>query len=159
MPDRKKSDAKGLMGLTEKELQSYIEFMARNDLQEFELEEGGMRIVLRRPGSGGVIPVITAATAPVAAESRATPTTREDDPDLAKIVAPFAGTFYRSASPETPVFTDVGKKVNPDTTVCILEAMKTMNEIKAELTGTIQKICKENGSSVALGDVLFLVQK
>jgi acetyl-CoA carboxylase biotin carboxyl carrier protein len=77
---------------------------------------------------------------------------------LKDIVSPMVGTFYRSASPDSPTFVDVGKSVTEDTVVCIIEAMKVMNEIKAETTGVVAEVVAENGKPVQFGQVLFRVR-
>jgi acetyl-CoA carboxylase biotin carboxyl carrier protein len=77
---------------------------------------------------------------------------------LRDIVSPMVGTFYRAASPEAPPFVDVGKEVSEETVVCIIEAMKVMNEIKAETSGVIAEIVAENGKPVQFGQVLFRVR-
>ena len=77
---------------------------------------------------------------------------------LKDIVSPMVGTFYRAASPESPTFADVGKEVTEETVVCIIEAMKVMNEIKAEVKGVIAEVVAENGKPVQFGQVLFRVR-
>jgi acetyl-CoA carboxylase biotin carboxyl carrier protein len=77
---------------------------------------------------------------------------------MKEIVSPMVGTFYQSASPDSPPFVDVGKSVTEDTVVCIIEAMKVMNEIKAETSGVIAEVAVENGKPVQFGQVLFRVR-
>jgi acetyl-CoA carboxylase biotin carboxyl carrier protein len=81
----------------------------------------------------------------------------EDESRLAKIASPMVGTFYRSSSPEANAFVNVGSQVDEDTVVCIIEAMKVMNEIKAETRGTVKKILVENATPVEFGQVMFLI--
>lgn len=88
----------------------------------------------------------------------ATATAADDDANLRKIISPIVGTFYRSPSPEAEAFVKIGSQVSPDTTVCIVEAMKLMNEIPAETTGEIVKIYVENGQPVEYGQALFAVK-
>ena len=90
-------------------------------------------------------PVVAAAPAPAVSK-------------LAEIKSPMVGTFYRSPSPDAEPFIAVGKEVEPETVVCIIEAMKVMNEIKAETKGVIRKVCVENATSVEFGKPLFLVE-
>src|SRR5205085_733540 len=95
-------------------------------------------------------PSAPAAAAPAEAAAPSEPT-RE-------ITSPMVGTFYRAASPESPSFVDVGQEVNEDTVVCIIEAMKVMNEIKAEVKGVIAEVVAENGKPVQFGQALFKVR-
>lgn len=101
-----------------------------------------------------------AAHAPIAAPTAAAPTTLapEGAKDWQEIRSPMVGTFYAAASPESPAFAKVGSSVTADSVVCIIEAMKVMNEIKAEISGTIIEVVAENGKPVQFGDVLFKVK-
>jgi acetyl-CoA carboxylase biotin carboxyl carrier protein len=101
--------------------------------------------------------VMPAAFVPPAAAPADEPEPEETG-NLHRILAPMAAMFYRSPSPGAPPFVEAGDTVTPSTTLCVLEAMKAMNEIKAEVSGKIVKIGKQNGESVNSGDVLFLVQ-
>ncbi|MBN8615708.1 MAG: acetyl-CoA carboxylase biotin carboxyl carrier protein, partial [Deltaproteobacteria bacterium] len=87
------------------------------------------------------------------------PVPRVDDPNVVTITSPFVGTFYRSPSPEAGPFVDVGSDIRPGTVLCIVEAMKLMNEIESEIAGTIVEVVGENGKPVEYGDVLFRVRK
>jgi acetyl-CoA carboxylase biotin carboxyl carrier protein len=89
-----------------------------------------------------------AASAPAPAETPATPSGIE-------IKSPMVGTFYSSPSPDSPIFVSVGQEITPDTVICIIEAMKVMNEVKAEVAGTVTEICAENGKPVQFGQVMF----
>lgn len=153
-----------------KDIKKLVELAKENDLTEFELAEEGFRISIKRKLGNEVVvthaaptvvhastaPVPTAAPAaapaPVAAAPAAAPS------NLSEIKSPMVGTFYRAASPDAPAFCAVGTEVEPDTVVCIIEAMKVMNEIKAETKGVIRKICVENATSVEFGKPLFLVE-
>ncbi|MEI7863859.1 MAG: acetyl-CoA carboxylase biotin carboxyl carrier protein [Chthoniobacterales bacterium] len=130
-----------------KEIKALIDLMQKNGLTAFELEKDGFRISLAKEAayqSG----MAYAAPAPAAAPAAAAPSGKE-------IASPMVGTFYSAASPEAPAFITVGQKVTPDTVVCIIEAMKVMNEIKAEVAGTITEIAAENGQPVQFGQALF----
>ncbi|HJK96097.1 MAG TPA: acetyl-CoA carboxylase biotin carboxyl carrier protein, partial [Polyangiaceae bacterium LLY-WYZ-14_1] len=83
----------------------------------------------------------------------------EDDPNVVFVTSPFVGTFYRAPSPNDPAFVDVGDKIQPGQTLCIVEAMKLMNEIESDLAGTIVAILVDNGKPVEYGDQLFKVRK
>jgi acetyl-CoA carboxylase biotin carboxyl carrier protein len=147
-----------------KEIKAIIDLMKKNDLSVFEIEKEGFRLKLQRGASvqaaGGPAPAGAPSpkagpTAPEAAP--AAPRPIERDP-LKDIVSPMVGTFYRAASPDTPAFVDVGKAVTEDTVVCIIEAMKVMNEIKAEMSGVIAEVVAENGKPVQFGQALFRVR-
>jgi acetyl-CoA carboxylase biotin carboxyl carrier protein len=101
---------------------------------------------------GGAAPQAPAGASAAAAEEA------EKGAPLRDIVSPMVGTFYRAGSPESPPFADVGKSVNEESVVCIIEAMKVMNEIKAEMSGTIAEVVAENGKPVQFGQVLFRVR-
>jgi acetyl-CoA carboxylase biotin carboxyl carrier protein len=146
-----------------KEIKAIIDLMKKHDLSVFEIEKEGFRLKLEK-GS----PPQTAAAAPPAAagppkavpapeSTPAAPKAIESVP-LREILSPMVGTFYRSASPDVPPFVDVGKTVTEDTVVCIIEAMKVMNEIKAETSGIIAEVLAENSKPVQFGQVLFRVR-
>jgi acetyl-CoA carboxylase biotin carboxyl carrier protein len=147
-----------------KEIKAIIDLMKKNDLSVFEIEKEGFRLKLQRGPSGQA-----AAAAPLsmAVPPKAATTASEAVPALPKtiesvqlkeIVSPMVGTFYRAASPDAAPFVDVGKTVTEETVVCIIEAMKVMNEIKAETNGVIAEVVAENGKPVQFGQVLFKVR-
>lgn len=147
-----------------KEIKTIIDLMKKNDLSVFEIEKEGFRLKLQRGPSGQAaasallpmgIPPKAATTAHEGAP--ASPTPIESVP-LKEIVSPMVGTFYRAASPDASPFVDVGKTVTEETVVCIIEAMKVMNEIKAETSGVIAEVVAENGKPVQFGQVLFKVR-
>jgi acetyl-CoA carboxylase biotin carboxyl carrier protein len=144
-----------------KEIKTIIDLMKKNDLSVFEIEKEGFRLKLQRGPSAQVAPL------PVAGQSKTAATTAEAAPavpktiesvQLKEIVSPMVGTFYRAASPDAPAFVDVGRTVTEETVVCIIEAMKVMNEIKAETSGIIAEVVAENGKPVQFGQVLFKVR-
>jgi len=149
-----------------REIKKIVELMKENDLTEFEMEDQGTRLALKRRGAGEVvyqaaaIPPPAAAAAPAApgAPAAPPPAAKDEDAGLAAIKSPIVGTFYRAASPESEPFVAVGAEVEPDTVVCIVEAMKVMNEIKAEMRGVIRKICVDNATPVQFGQALFKVE-
>ena len=141
-----------------KEIKALIDLMQKNGLTAFEMEKDGFRISLAKETGYG--PAL--AYAPPAAPAAAVPAPVEAAPAEAtpvvackEIASPMVGTFYTSASPESPAFVTVGQQVTPDTVVCIIEAMKVMNEIKAEQAGTITEVAAENGQPVQFGQALF----
>lgn len=142
--------------------------MKKNDLSVFEMEKDGFRLKLQK--GAGEQTVFTSGPAPAApqpsaiaaggaaAGSAPAPTPSAPSSPLKDIVSPMVGTFYRAGSPESPSFVEVGKEVTEETVVCIIEAMKVMNEIKAETKGVIAEIVAENGKPVQFGQVLFRVK-
>ena len=144
-----------------KDIKELIALMKRNDLSEFELEQGDFKIKLKKK-NGDIQQIISAAPVPIVAPIAQAPATAaaSETPAAAsapgkEIVSPMVGTFYSAPSPETPAYAEVGQEVTEDTVVCIIEAMKVMNEIKAEMRGTIAEIVAENGKPVQFGQVLF----
>ncbi len=140
-----------------KEIKALIDLMQKNGLTAFEMEKDGFRIALAK--EAGYAPAMTYAAppaAPVAAVPAPATAPAEAAPASGKeIPSPMVGTFYSSPSPESPPFVKVGQKVTADTVVCIIEAMKVMNEIKAEVSGTITEMAAENGQPVQFGQALF----
>ena len=155
------------LALELKDIKAIIDLMQKNDLSVFEMEKDGFRLKLQK-GAGdqsnmpAPIIVSTQAAAPTstatAAETAAAAEKAADAAALKEIVSPMVGTFYRAGSPDAPPFVDVGKEVNADSVVCIIEAMKVMNEIKAETSGVIAEVVAESGKPVQFGQVLFRVR-
>lgn len=143
--------------------------MKDNDIVELELEEGDFSVALRKQGAFAptAMPAMTMAApmmapAPGAAPAAAAPVPAEnpaDDPALIQIKSPIVGTFYRTPSPEAPPFVQEGDAVRKDSVVCIIEAMKIMNEIRAETDGKIERVLVESGEPVEYGQPLFLIRK
>lgn len=161
------------------ELRELIQLINENDFSEFELEREGFRVRFRRggeisePSSTAFSPSreLTASSGGPAGEQvvSGTPipphpgakaqTEASEDQDLYMIPSPIVGTFYRAASPNADAFVKIGSHVEPDTVVCIIEAMKLMNEIQAETTGEVAKIYVENGQPVEYGQPLYGIKK
>ena len=159
------------------ELRELIQLINENDFSEFELEREGFRVRFRRgvelseASSAGFSPAreLTASSASSAGEQAvsAVPahpgakaqTEASEDQDLYIIPSPIVGTFYRAASPNADAFVKIGSRVELDTVVCIIEAMKLMNEIQAETTGEVAKIYVENGQPVEYGQPLYGIKK
>ncbi len=143
------------------EIKKVVKLMKENDLSEFALEEEDFKLQLKR-GVDSVTQIVSApqmVAAPAAAPA-ATPVVDAPaaaDDGLVEITSPMVGTFYRSPSPEADSFAEVGLAIGEETVVCIVEAMKVMNEIKAEVKGTIKKILVDNATPVQFGQPLFLV--
>ncbi len=134
--------------------------MTDSDLTEFEIEEKELKLRIVR--SDGRAPMMAAApaiaAAPEAVAASATATAAPDDGGLV-IKSPMVGTFYRAPNPDSPPFVENGSKVTGDTVVCIIEAMKVMNEIQAECSGKILEVLVENGEPVEYGQPLFTIEK
>jgi acetyl-CoA carboxylase biotin carboxyl carrier protein len=148
-----------------KDIEAIIDLMRKNDLSVFEMEKEGFKLKLQRGTNGQ--PVLTApialspsvaAAVPAAGEKAPAAESSAESTQLREIVSPMVGTFYRAASPDVPPFVDVGKTVDEDTVVGIIEAMKVMNEIKAEISGVIAEVVAENAKPVQFGQVLFRVR-
>ncbi len=150
--------------------------MKRSELSEFAVEEEGFKLKIRRGGNG--LPVVSSSRASnhpfnlaseqtpapslspaPAAPASGTATPVKEEADIIYIKSPMVGTFYRAASPESKAFADAGSKVTENSVVCIIEAMKIMNEIQAELKGTVVEVLVENGQPVEYGQRLFKVKQ
>lgn len=147
------------------EIRTIVELMSKNDLTEFKIEAEEYNLCIRRGSSDQAIiasaPVIQAAPAPVAAAApapaAAAPVVEAAAEDLNTIDSPIVGTFYRSPSPEAEPFVNIGDAVTADSVVCIVEAMKVMNEVKAEKSGVIREILLDNAQPVEFGQPLFVI--
>jgi acetyl-CoA carboxylase biotin carboxyl carrier protein len=142
-------------------IQELVELMIKNDLVEIELIDGDSKIHLKRPqvhvsATAGVAAMPTAMV-PIAEPAVAAGETKVDDGTI-EIVSPVIGTFYSSPSPDSEPYAKVGMVVEPSTVVCIIEAMKVMNEIKAEVSGTIVEVLCKPGEAVEYGQALYKVK-
>ncbi len=142
------------------EIKEIIELAQEHNLSEFEIEKDGVRLRIKRESShdqGAVTAVSVPAPALVAAQSveSSVGTDVDGSADLSVVKSPIVGTFYRAPDPEAKPFVQVGDKVGKGQVLCIIEAMKLMNEINAEEDGEITEIFVENGQSVQYGDQLF----
>jgi len=147
-----------------KDIKAIIDLMKKNSISEFELEREDFKIKLKRGGSHAQnddapistyvppVAITTGGAIPVAIQS---PSTASGE---LEIKSPMIGTFYRAPSPEAANYVEVGSEVNADTVVCIIEAMKVMNEIKAEVKGTVTQILVENAKPVEFGQSLFRIR-
>ena len=155
-----------------KDIKAIIDLMKKNDLSVFEMEKDGFKLKLQKGAGEQTVFVCAAAlshaaprsccaaapASPGADSSGGTSRRRRRRPARKEITSPMVGTFYRAASPESPAFVEVGKEVTEETVVCIIEAMKVMNEIKAEISGVIAEVVAENGKPVQFGQALFKVR-
>ena len=133
-------------------IKQVVDLMKKSDLSEFEIQDQEFKLRIKRDLPGrAVAPAPAAALAPVAAAPAA-------DPNVKVITSPMVGTFYATPSPDSPNFVAVGSPVKADSVVCIIEAMKVMNEIQSELSGTIVECLVASGTSVEFGQPLFRVK-
>jgi acetyl-CoA carboxylase biotin carboxyl carrier protein len=142
-----------------KDLKKLIDMMRKAELGEVNIEQEGIKISLKKGFEPQVaaLPQISYAPAPPAPAS-APPAAAAAEEGGPQITSPMVGTFYRSSSPDAPPYAEVGTRVELGQTVCIIEAMKLMNEIKSEASGVITKILVENAQPVEFGQPLFLIK-
>lgn len=148
-----------------KDIKGIIDLMRKNSISEFELEREGFKIKLKRGTNGGGVPVgyeeqtalltVPPVPGPVGASGQGTAAATSNEQE---IKSPMIGTFYRSPSPESAPYVEIGAEVGPETVVCIIEAMKVMNEIKAEARGVITLALLENSKPVEFGQPLFKIR-
>jgi len=153
-------------------LREVLALMQENDLAEIEIEEQDARIKIRKNQPANYLPPgyhnpqlqnqspqqLALQGAQPQQQQEAAGALQEGEDDLAEVTSPMVGTFYRSSSPGADAYVSVGSVVEPDTVVCIVEAMKVMNEIKAGVSGEIVEILVEDAEPVEFGQVLFLVE-
>jgi acetyl-CoA carboxylase biotin carboxyl carrier protein len=159
-----------------KQIKQIIDLMKRSELTEFAVEEEGFKLKIRRGTNG--LPIVSSSRSsnppfspgdtnsappmPVPAALQPNPLGTQaapEDTDIVYVKSPMVGTFYRSPSPESKPFVDIGSKIEDNSLVCIIEAMKIMNEIQAEIKGTVVEILAENGQPVEYGQRLFKLKQ
>ena len=149
-------------------LRALLELLSEQDVAEFEHESESVRVHIVRShaapvgaygfhSGGGATAVFPGGS--MASGSGVASVTAPEPTDVFDVTSPFVGTFYRSPSPEAPSFAEVGSVVRPGQTLCIIEAMKLMNEIEAEISGTVIEVYAQNGKSVEFGQKLFRIKK
>jgi len=154
-----------------KQIKQIIDLMKRSELTDFAVEEEGFKLKIRRAGNGlpvvstssgsnpPFVPAAPVAAAPAPQAAPAAPAAPAgDEAGVTYIKSPMVGTFYKSASPESKPYVEPGSKITESSVVCIIEAMKIMNEIQAETKGTIVEALVENGAPVEYGQRLFKVK-
>ena len=154
------------MQLDHEQLQRLLEALGESDIQEFRLEGDDFRLEIRRnlPAQAVMAPMVqapVAATAPVGAAPEPAsppPATTATRSDLLEVTAPMVGTFYRAPAPGESPFVEVGTRISTGQPVCILEAMKLMNELESEVSGEVVEILVDNGTPVEFGQVLMRVK-
>jgi acetyl-CoA carboxylase biotin carboxyl carrier protein len=151
------------------QLKQILDLVREHELTEFEVEQDGLRLKIRKDAAGAFVALpatptpavsvpLPAAMAPTAAAPVAVAAAEEVDIELAVVKSPIVGTFYRSAEPGTAPFVDVGTTVRKGQVLCIIEAMKLMNEIDSEYEGEIVNVYVENGQPVQYGERLFAIR-
>ena len=149
------------------EIKRILQLMEENKLVEFEYEDEGRRVKLRRaddrlPAAPQIavqaaLPMLAAAAPVPAAEPAGAAPARPAN--VVEFKSPLVGTFYRSPKPDADSFVNPGDEIGPEKVICIIEAMKVMNEIKAEMSGVVKEILVKNGQAVEFGEPLFLIEK
>ena len=155
------------MQLDHDQLHRLLEALGESDIQEFRLESDDFRLEIRRnlpnqPVMTTVAPTPVAAVAPIVSESAPAsppPAAAATRSDLVDVTAPMVGTFYRAPAPGEPPFIEVGNRINVGQTICILEAMKLMNEIESDAAGVIEAILVDNAGPVQFGQPLFKIRE
>lgn len=142
-----------------RKLKTILELFEESGVVEMEISEGEDRLRLCKQ-SAPVAPPVAVSPPPVAvaADAASSPPPAETPPDGKRVVAPMVGTFYRASSPESPPFVRIGQTVEVGQTLCIIEAMKLMNEISSTAAGVVTHILAENGAAVGYGDPLFVIK-
>ena len=147
-----------------KELKEIIDLVtSKDEIEELEIEKSGVRLRIKRASNHAVshspaAAVSLAAVSPAVSAPPAVPAATETEDELAYIKSPIVGTFYKAASPTSDPFVSIGDFVEKGSVVCIIEAMKLMNEIEADVTGEIVSILVENGQPVEYGEKLFAIR-
>jgi len=136
------------------DIKQLVQLMVENDLSELDITDGQKKISLKRGPSG--VPIVTVPAQQAPAGPAAAPQVAGEE--LLEIRSPMVGTFYSAPSPDSDPYVTIGSQVGDDTVVCIIEAMKVMNEIKAECSGAVVEVCVKNAQPVEYGQVLFRVR-
>jgi acetyl-CoA carboxylase biotin carboxyl carrier protein len=151
------------MSLDLAKLGALFDLLIEKDITEFEHEEGGVKLRVSRGSQASGAPVTSplahSLVAPAALNAVARPADAADAGDYVDVTSPFVGSFYRASSPDVPPFVEVGSVVRAGQALCIIEAMKLMNEIETECAGTVIEIFAQNGKSVEFGQKLFRIKK
>jgi acetyl-CoA carboxylase biotin carboxyl carrier protein len=149
------------MQISLEQLKSLLETLEKGDVSEFEYEDEQLklRLSLGKKATQVVHAAPMLAAAPVAAAAAPAKVSDDNDPNVVFITSPFVGTFYRAPGPDASNFCEVGASVKQGQALCIIEAMKLMNEIESDASGTILDILVENGKSVEFGQKLFKLKK
>jgi acetyl-CoA carboxylase biotin carboxyl carrier protein len=150
------------MSLDLDKLSALFDLLAAKEVTEFEHEESGVRIRVARGVAAAPAPAPLAGavgSSPAARQAAAAAVDTSPSGDYLDVTSPFVGSFYCSPTPDAPAFVEVGSVVRPGQTLCIIEAMKLMNEIEAECAGTVTEVFAQNGKNVEYGQKLFRIKK
>ncbi len=149
-------------------IEKLVELVSRNALTELSIEDGEKAVVIRKEKelvtthtavtATAPAPIVPHAPAQLQAQPAEKPKTEEEPSNLIKITSPMVGTFYKASSPGSAPFAEVGKSITAGQVVCIIEAMKLMNEIESEVSGKVVKVCVEDGQPVEFGETLMLIE-
>jgi len=137
-------------------IKAVLDLLEDTDVSEFEYEDENLRLGIKRGPTAAPMMAAPAVASQSAAQAPAAAAAAIESGNV--IASPFVGTFYRAASPESPPFTEVGQRIEVGQTLCIVEAMKLMNEIEAEISGTVKKILVENAQAVEYDQPLFVIE-
>jgi len=140
-----------------RKLKELVRLMVSNDLTELDLRDSEEQVTLRRHGPGQA-PEVVAGPAVTTASAPAAGATAAIGPDMQTIDSPMVGTFYAAPNPDSPAFVNVGSSVDAESLVCLVEAMKVFNEIKAGCSGTIERVLVSNAEPIEFGQPLFVVR-
>jgi acetyl-CoA carboxylase biotin carboxyl carrier protein len=141
------------------EIEKILELMREHGLAEFELEREDIHLRLRKPETSLALPEIAPPDGGRVALESQPPADKTAASDVTMVEAPILGTFYRASAPDAPPFAEVGDVVKPGDVLCIIEAMKLMNDIKSEYAGELMEIFVENGQPVQYGERLFAIRR
>ncbi len=147
------------MGLSDDDVREILRIVDESDVDELRIETDGFSLHVRRGGAPAAMESpMPARSEPVPAPAEPDAPAAADDPDTVVVPSPMLGTFYRAEAPGAAPFVEVGSKVEPDSTVCIIEVMKMMNSVAAGISGTVVEVCSENGELVEYGEPLIRVR-
>lgn len=141
-----------------KEIKEVIQLMNENGLSEIELEKEGLKIRLKKGSSGAIEPMIVQEPRPSQPSAPEAPVKPAPSADRKAVRSPMVGTFYASPAPDAPPYAQIGTSIDAGQVICIIEAMKLMNEIKSEVRGKVVEIAVNNGDPVEFGQVLFYLE-
>ena len=145
-----------------KKIKKLVSLVETSDISSLSVEEDNLKVEIKREGQTIISQPAAAVQAPIQTATPLPPVEAEPAPaknsGLTELKSPMVGTFYASPNPESPAFVSIGSTISKGDIICIVEAMKLFNEIEAEVSGTIEEICVENGAPVEFGQTLFLVR-
>jgi acetyl-CoA carboxylase biotin carboxyl carrier protein len=157
-PNRVQAPSRGVLPFSTSDLAPISDFMRERGIVEFEWSDGKNRLVLKTGLAAQPSPQAASHSVVQAPQAQSVSALEErDPPTYKKVLSPFVGTFYRAPSPTSAAYVEVGKRVSPGDSLCIVEAMKLMNEIEADFAGRVIQVLVENGQPVEFGEPLFVI--